>query len=165
MKKNSVSIESFADVKHLPFHATFYATSGIFQKVELKHDVSTSWDLFTDSNDNTLEILQEWLFAYFHNRALPALSLISPKSSFANDVFRVISAIPKGSTISYKQVATALGKRSFRAVGQALGANLTPLLIPCHRVIQENGSLGGFRDGPSVKKELLSLERKLFSLK
>lgn len=163
MKKISFSVQSFADIQTLPIHATFHALNGYFCKATLKKEKTSSWDLYTDNEEN-LEQLQEWLFAYFHKMPLPALPIELKCSSFAHEVFKILSAIPAGSTLSYKDIGQALGTRAFRAVGQALGSNPLPFLIPCHRVVREDGSLGGFRDGVEVKKELLSLEYQLFSL-
>ncbi|HAU30951.1 MAG: Methylated-DNA/protein-cysteine methyltransferase [Desulfotomaculum sp. 46_296] len=76
--------------------------------------------------------------------------------------FRVLNAIrviPYGSTLSYRQVGIAAGSpKSARAVGNAAGSNLTPVVIPCHRVIMHNGKLGGFSDRIDFKKLLLDLE-------
>jgi len=67
--------------------------------------------------------------------------------------------IPFGRTCTYRQLAERTGSpRAARAVGQALGRNLTPILIPCHRVIGSRGTLVGFGGGLTWKKELLRLE-------
>ena len=67
--------------------------------------------------------------------------------------------IPYGKTRSYKEVAKTIGHpKAFRAVGNANGCNSIPLIIPCHRVIESNGGLGGFGHGLKVKKQLLALE-------
>jgi len=70
--------------------------------------------------------------------------------------------IPLGQTRSYKWVAQAIGKpKAVRAVGQALKNNPFPLIIPCHRVIKEDGALGGYAGGKNTKKTLLSLEKEI----
>jgi len=67
--------------------------------------------------------------------------------------------IPYGETISYEELAKRVGEpKSARAIGNALGANPIPLIIPCHRVIRTDGGLGGFTAGIEVKKKLLELE-------
>lgn len=77
---------------------------------------------------------------------------------FQERVLRHVSRIPPGETRTYGEVARAL-RTSPRAVGRALGANPTPLLIPCHRIVASNG-LGGFTGaGVSMKKRLLEIER------
>lgn len=78
---------------------------------------------------------------------------------FRRKVWRVLQKIPHGETRSYRWVAEQIGNpRAFRAVGQANAANPIPIIIPCHRVIQTDGSLGGFSCGTNIKKELLRLE-------
>jgi methylated-DNA-[protein]-cysteine S-methyltransferase len=63
-------------------------------------------------------------------------------------------------TTSYQKLAAELGKpHQARAVGRALGANPIPILIPCHRVVHENGSLGGYTGGLEWKRRLLAIEQ------
>ena len=67
--------------------------------------------------------------------------------------------IPYEETISYGELARRAGKEgAARAAGQALAANPVPLLVPCHRVICADGSLGGFAGGLEMKRRLLELE-------
>jgi len=78
---------------------------------------------------------------------------------FQLQVWQALRDIPPGKTISYKALAQRLGKpQAARAVGQAVGANPIPLIIPCHRVIKADGSLGGFSSGPERKRWLLEHE-------
>jgi methylated-DNA-[protein]-cysteine S-methyltransferase len=78
---------------------------------------------------------------------------------FQRRVLAVVAAIPYGTVRSYKWVAEACGNfRAARAVGGVMRSNRTPLVIPCHRVIGRDGSLGGFSGGLAMKKYLLKLE-------
>jgi len=81
---------------------------------------------------------------------------------------RVLDAlcdIPFGQTVSYGDIATAIGKpKAVRAVGAANGRNPLPIVIPCHRVIGANGSLTGFGGGLAAKSYLLNLESTGFTL-
>jgi methylated-DNA-[protein]-cysteine S-methyltransferase len=80
-------------------------------------------------------------------------------SSFERKVWRAILRIPYGRVRSYKWVASRVGGvRYARAVGRALGANPVPIIVPCHRVIAHDASLGGFSGGLDVKRRLLRLE-------
>jgi len=80
-------------------------------------------------------------------------------SSFRLKVWRTLQTIPYGRVRSYGWVARKLGQpRAARAVGAACGANPLPLVVPCHRVVAGDGSLGGFSGGLPVKKRLLRLE-------
>lgn len=74
-------------------------------------------------------------------------------------VWRTIAKVPFGKTISYGQIAEAIGKpKAARAVGAAVGANPTPLLVGCHRVLGSSGSLTGYSGGQGVKTKVLLLE-------
>lgn len=78
---------------------------------------------------------------------------------FQLEVWRALLRIPYGGIVTYGQVASLIGNpRASRAVGQAVGRNPLPLLVPCHRVVAA-GSLGGFGGGLWLKRWLLGLER------
>ena len=81
-------------------------------------------------------------------------------SSFQKEVWRILRVIRPGSTISYKDLAIQIGNpKAYRAVARANGANQISLLIPCHRVINTNGDLGGYGGGIQRKSWLLELEK------
>ena len=81
-------------------------------------------------------------------------------TKFEKQVLRITSQIPLGEVRSYKWIAKKLKKpNATRAVGQALKKNPYPIIIPCHRVIRSDGSLGGYVKGNKLKKELLLLEK------
>lgn len=85
-----------------------------------------------------------------------------PLTNFQAKVLRAVSQIPLGQTRSYVWVARKIGRpKSARAVGQALNKNPYLLLIPCHRVVHQDGSLGGFALGVKTKKALLELEERI----
>jgi methylated-DNA-[protein]-cysteine S-methyltransferase len=75
-------------------------------------------------------------------------------------VLRHLSEIPYGSTESYAEVAVASGSpKAVRAVGSACATNPLPIVVPCHRVVRSDGSLGGYLGGLPTKQRLLALER------
>jgi methylated-DNA-[protein]-cysteine S-methyltransferase len=79
---------------------------------------------------------------------------------FTQRVLGALCRIPYGETRTYGAIARAVGRPgAARAVGQACGRNPLPLLIPCHRVVAEDGGLGGFGGGPRLKQRLLEIER------
>ncbi len=91
---------------------------------------------------------------------------LSAGTAFQRRVWRAITRIPYGRVRSYQWVAARVGgKRYARAVGMALGANPVPLVIPCHRIVAHDGSLGGFSCGLPVKRRLLQLEGSLALLR
>jgi len=78
---------------------------------------------------------------------------------FRRQVLEFVSKIPYGQVYTYGEVAGILQQpKAARAVGQALGKNPIPLIIPCHRVVAAGGKLGGFSAGTNIKKRLLELE-------
>lgn len=80
-------------------------------------------------------------------------------TAFQQRVWEALRAIPYGCTRSYGEVAAAIGQPSaVRAVAQACGANSAALVIPCHRVVRGDGSLGGYRWGIKRKRTLLDME-------
>ncbi len=83
---------------------------------------------------------------------------VSEGTPFQTAVWKKLLDIPYGEVITYKELAENLGRPgSARAVGNAVGANPIPIVIPCHRVLAANG-LGGYSSGVAIKKELLMLE-------
>ncbi|OIN99957.1 cysteine methyltransferase [Candidatus Desantisbacteria bacterium CG_4_10_14_0_8_um_filter_48_22] len=84
---------------------------------------------------------------------------LSGYTPFQSAVFTAARGIPYGETRSYRWIARKIGNpRGARAAGQALKVNLLPLLVPCHRVIEEGGKIGGFSLGIRWKERLLQLE-------
>ena len=83
---------------------------------------------------------------------------------FQQRVWEKLVFIPFGETRSYQWLAGAIRQpKACRAVGNANGKNPTPIIVPCHRVIQKNGGLGGFTGGTHHKKYLLDLEKKSYA--
>lgn len=88
-----------------------------------------------------------------------ALRLFLNGSVFQKDVWNALLRIPYGETRSYKDIAKEIGKpNAMRSVGSACKKNPILFFIPCHRVINSNGNMGGYRAGLDTKKHLLMLE-------
>ncbi len=84
---------------------------------------------------------------------------------FQQDIWQALRRIPKGETRTYAQLAAEVGRPgAVRAAGSANGANHVSLLIPCHRVIRTDGSLGGYAWGLDIKAKLLQREGALLPL-
>ncbi|MFA4874515.1 MAG: methylated-DNA--[protein]-cysteine S-methyltransferase [bacterium] len=80
-------------------------------------------------------------------------------TEFQRRVWRAIARIPWGETRSYAWLAAKAGRpKAVRAAANACGANPVPIIIPCHRVIASNGSIGGFSSGLPLKRRLLAIE-------
>ena len=105
--------------------------------------------------------LMQRLKLYFggHRVNFPDRLDLSRATAFQRKVWETTRLIPYGETRSYAWVAEQIEQpRALRAVGQALGRNPLPIIVPCHRVVASNGGLGGFSGGIEVKKRLLYLE-------
>lgn len=101
--------------------------------------------------------IQQW-FAIKEKSSKPVnLHLVG--THFQQQVWQALLAIPFGQTISYSQLAAQVERpKAFRAVGTAVGANPITFLIPCHRVLQQGGALGGYFWGLDLKRALLQWE-------
>ncbi|MBR9837398.1 MAG: methylated-DNA--[protein]-cysteine S-methyltransferase [Rhodobacteraceae bacterium] len=90
------------------------------------------------------------------------LTLAPQGTAFQTRVWQLLAEIPYGTTRSYGALATELGTpKASRAVGAANGANPIPIILPCHRVIGQDGALTGFGGGVEVKRVLLQHEAKV----
>lgn len=108
--------------------------------------------------ENCIAQLNEYFAGKRRNFSLP-LYLVG--TDFQQKVWKTLMTIPYGTTISYKEEAQRAGnEKAIRAVAQANGANPIPIIIPCHRVINANGTLGGYSSGIDKKQFLLDLEQK-----
>jgi O-6-methylguanine DNA methyltransferase len=122
---------------------------------------SLSFDLANESNNFPKlkhKILIENLDNYFENGTELNFPLEFNGTDFQMQVWHEILKIPLGSTITYADLAKAIGKpKAYRAVANACGANSIALYIPCHRVCASN-SIGGYAYGAELKSKLLSIE-------
>jgi methylated-DNA-[protein]-cysteine S-methyltransferase len=114
---------------------------------------------------NLLKPLQKQIIAYFAGKPVrfDASLVLDKLPPFTRKVLTACSKIPVGKMVSYSQLAGMTGKpRASRAVGSALARNPIPLIIPCHRVIHSDSSLGNFSapGGTDTKKKLLALEKR-----
>ncbi len=92
-------------------------------------------------------------------KALPQLRLDLRGTAFQRRVWRALMALPRGTTTTYAELARRIGApRAARAVGNACGQNPLALVVPCHRVLRGDGSLGGYRWGLERKRALLDRE-------
>lgn len=108
-----------------------------------------------------LETLRQQLAAYFSGGLTEfTLPLVAPGTPFEERVWQALRKIPYGETRSYLDLARGLGSpEGQRAVGRANGLNRIAIVIPCHRVVNHGGGLGGYGGGLWRKERLLDLER------
>ena len=110
---------------------------------------------------DSFQDLMERLRIYFggHKAAFPDKLDLSSATAFQREVWEITRLIPYGETRSYAWVAEQIRKPgAARAVGQALGRNPLPIIVPCHRVLASDSGLGGFSGGIEMKRYLLHLE-------
>lgn len=111
----------------------------------------------TDENHPYTKLIRQ----YFDGdlSALSRINFCINSSSFYEKVYSEMAKIPPGETLSYKELATRAGNpNAVRAVGTACKKNKLPLIVPCHRVIKSDGSLGEYVFGPKMKNFLLNHE-------
>jgi methylated-DNA-[protein]-cysteine S-methyltransferase len=118
------------------------------------------------------ERLSEWITGYFNGKVDPKLWPpwewldMTGLTALQRSVLYSTAAIPYGSVRTYGQVAAAIDRpRACRFVGTTLAKNPYPILIPCHRVIRSNGTLGRFGGGTDLKRKLIEREAAFVSAK
>ncbi len=116
---------------------------------------------FLEQNDATLTKAKEQIDEYLTgNRKEFDIPLLMIGTGFQKSVWNALIKIPYGATSTYLQLAKNINNaEAVRAVANANGANAIALAIPCHRIINSNGDLGGYGGGLTVKKRLLKLEQ------
>lgn len=114
-----------------------------------------------EKSSPTLKKAQQQLEEYFSGKRKQFdLPLKQKGTAFQQKAWEYLSSIPYGRTVSYKEEAEAIGSpNGFRAVGSANGSNNIAIIVPCHRVINANGKLGGYAYGLTIKEKLLELEK------
>lgn len=105
------------------------------------------------------DLVKRAVAAVDHPAQMPSLPLDVQGTAFQQAVWAQLQAIPPGETRTYAQIAAAVGRpKAVRAAGTANGANNVAVLIPCHRVIRTDGTMGGYAYGIDRKEKLLELE-------
>ena len=114
----------------------------------------------TEDAGGLKQLVEGALEAIAHPAAMPDLPIDVAGTAFQEAVWRELRKIPPGETRSYAEIAAAIGQpKAVRAVGTANGDNHVAVLIPCHRVIRSDGTLGGYAGGLDRKRKLLDAEQ------
>ena len=123
--------------------------------------LSKEFDATVVRDDGRFLEMREMLDTYFAGKPIEfEVSFDLRGTDFQRRVWSEMHKIGYGRTKSYEDIAKAIGRpKAVRAVGNAVGGNPVSLMIPCHRVIRKDGTLGGFGLGLPVKKWLLKLEK------
>ncbi len=118
-------------------------------------------EIIKNDNLEIFELTKKWLELYFCS-AIPDFNVpvLLNGTEFQKSVWDIISSVKYGQTISYSNIAKLLNKPPIaaRAIGNAVSKNPILLIVPCHRVINSNGVIGGYAAGVERKKSLLELE-------
>lgn len=134
------------------------------RKIELVDEIDKE-----SEEDELYEIFKDQILEYFAGKRknFDRLDLLDPQgTSFQKSVWQALLKIPYGETLSYKDIAKMIGRpKAIQAVGTAIGKNPFLIIVPCHRVIKSNGSIGGFAYGRKIKEKLLKIEGFDFNLK
>lgn len=116
-------------------------------------------DKCLERKNDAIYMAIKWIEIYFSGREpqfTPPLHLTG--SSFRMRVWSELMKIPYGSSVSYGDIAAAIGTNCARSVGGAVGHNPISIIVPCHRVLGANGKMTGYAAGLEVKQHLLKLE-------
>ena len=118
---------------------------------------------YQEAETSVLSAAREQLDQYFEGlRKKFNLPLKIEGTDFQKSVWRQLREIPYGDTLSYKEVAEAIGNdKAYRAVGNANNKNDIPIIIPCHRVTASSGKIGGYGAGVWRKRWLLKHEKSI----
>lgn len=126
------------------------------------HITRIAWDTMplVESKTSLSDECALQIQAYFNKKLYSFdLPLLPQGSVFQKRVWEALGQIPYGERRSYKDIAKAINNpNASRAVGNANNANPLMILIPCHRVVRENGEIGGYALGKKIKTKLLELE-------
>jgi methylated-DNA-[protein]-cysteine S-methyltransferase len=155
--------------------AAIESPAGVFRVTLPRPDERSAIDAVTrgiaaSRDEAELEGVRRALTNYFKGEqvefSFPIDLKLEGHTDFQRDVWEATAEIPYGQLRSYGWIANHIGRpRTARAVGQALGANPLPIIIPCHRVVRSDGSLGGFSGGLHWKEKLIELEAKVWTRK
>lgn len=128
---------------------------------ELKVLQSTFQSGFIEGHNEHIETLKVQIGEYFKGtRTSFSIPIITTGSDFQKDTWEILKTIPYGKTISYRKQAQLMDlPKAVRAIAKANGTNKLAILIPCHRVVAENGQLTGYSGGLWRKEWLITFEK------
>jgi len=152
------------------FHSNYFKTEVGIIKIVCDNSNLLSLNIVDESQEsiaydkqicNICKTATQQLQEYFNGqRTRFNLPIAFTGSRLQVAVWTFLRTIPYGETVSYSQVADAVNCKGVRAVATIIGRNPIPIIIPCHRVIRKDGTIGGFSlVGPEFKKQLLELEK------
>lgn len=152
--KTSSGSELFFDVFESPVGILYITFLG-------KHLAGISFEQPANKRGKAPDSFKKELEGYFGGKTseFKQQTVFLEGTDFEKKVWLALKEIPYGETRTYKWLAEKIGNpKANRAVGQALGRNPIPIVLPCHRVIESDGSIGGYSSGVGIKRRLLDME-------
>lgn len=135
------------------------SSKGLQQVIFGAKKLSTAKSVSSKANDHLTQTEKQLREYFAGKRKKFSIKLDISGTEFQESVWYALSKIAYGKTVSYAQQAKLVRKpKAFRAVGSANGKNPVSIILPCHRVIATDGTLGGYGGGLSIKRKLLALE-------
>ena len=132
---------------------------GLQQVIFGAKKLPTAKTVASKASDHLTQTERQLLEYFAGKRKKFSIKLDISGTEFQESVWYALNKISYGKTVSYAQQAKLVRKpKAFRAVGSANGKNPVAIILPCHRVIASNGTLGGYGGGLSIKRKLLALE-------
>lgn len=129
-----------------------------YARMEVIHELGTRWGVYTPTTQND-EMAQQVERVIFEHERKPII-LDLKGTDFQKEVWRQVRMIPFGHTATYHEIAAAVGRSGdVKSVEQALDQNPIAVLIPCHRVVNSDGTVGKYHWGSELKKRLIDWER------
>ncbi len=157
MKQKKADNNEFYDILETPVGTLYLLFSAHFLRgIAFERPAG----LYLKKTDDTAFVKKE-LTEYFEKgrRDFACKTAFTEGTDFERHVWDTLREVPYGETRTYKWLAEKIGKpHAFRAVGNALGKNPIPIIFPCHRIIESDGSLGGYSSGEEIKRRLLEIE-------
>ncbi len=135
------------------------SSKGLQQVIFGAKKLPTAKSVSTKASDHLTQAERQLREYFAGKRKKFSIKLDISGTEFQESVWYALNKISYGKTISYAHQAKLVRKpKAFRAVGSANGKNPVAIVLPCHRVIASNGTLGGYGGGLSIKRKLLALE-------
>lgn len=135
------------------------SSKGLQQVIFGAKKLSTAKSVSSKASDHLTQTERQLREYFAGKRKKFSIKLDISGTEFQESVWYALNKISYGKTVSYAQQAKLVRKpKAFRAVGSANGKNPVAIILPCHRVIASNGTLGGYGGGLSIKRKLLALE-------
>ncbi len=146
-----------------PICVSIWVSRDQVERITLAFAENFSMFIRGNGSQKLMDQIADWISSYSKKKKAPLPPLnLSKISPFYQTTLKNLAAVPLGKKLSYQRLAQTSGSpKASRAVGSACKKNPFPLMIPCHRVVRSDNSLGNFLYGQSMKKELLVFENAL----